>query len=219
MPTDDHVASPACKETLLPGFNDTSHRRRATSVRPQAVFMGGTLSHPAENAFVERLGAAMITETGLAVVVSGYRGVGVQDEGAPAAPSFGYCIANGAQQANDAEADARIFTQISPAPHEADQYFTIGQVVHPGGKSRQAQQLSVVLSSAVVCLAAGGSGTRMLYDYAMGLDRPVLPLPFFGGAAKTVWRKHRYDIGHRLGIDRAAVSRWSKLVPSLSTTG
>ena len=208
----DHAASLAAKTTPMPEPTDASDRRHATGVRPQAVFMGGTLSQPTEIAFAERLGAAMIARTGLAVVVSGYRGMTAQDADTSPTPSFGFCIARGAQRECDADDGSRIFTQISPAPDEADQYFSIGQVVHPGGKSRQAQQLSVVLASAVVCLAGGGSGTRTLYDFALGLDRPVLPLPFFGGAAKTIWRRHRHEIGKRLGLDKAAVTRWTRLM-------
>lgn len=186
--------------------------RQTAKSRPTAVFMGGTLSSPAEIEFAKQLGKVVISETNLAVGISGYRGTAAEDNASENSPSFGFCVAEGAQPSNaPTESDSRIFTHIGPSQKPVGQYFVIGKVVNPCGENRQAQQLSIVLSSAVLCLGGGGTGTRTLYDYALGLDRAVLPLPFFGGMARTIWRKNKQEITAKAGIPRDTANRWSKL--------
>ena len=193
-------------------FTAKTMERQTPNSRPLAVFMGGTLSAPAEIEFANRLGAAIISQTNLAISVSGYRGIATEGNTPEDSPSFGFCVARGAQTKIDpTDSDLRIFTQIGPSQKPAGQYFAIGQVMHPCGQNRQAQQLSIVLSSAALCLGAGGTGTRVLYDYALGLDRPVLPLPFLGGMARTIWRKNKQEITAKADIPKDSANRWSKL--------
>lgn len=186
--------------------------------RPMAIFMGGTLSAREHIEFANELGAAVISETSLAVSVNGYKGRLTTDKAATAYPSFGFCVATGAQQAAPSHDDeARISTQVGDSPKGTGPYFAIGQVINPRGRSSHAQQLAAISSSSVVCLASGKEGTRLLYDFALGLERPVLSLTFFGGMAKRIWGSRDYETAGSFSIPRETAQRWNSVDLSLLT--
>jgi hypothetical protein len=176
-----------------------------------ALFMGGTLSERGHIEFANELGAAVISETNLAVSVTGYKGRRTLDETAISHPSFGFCVATGAEHAAASrDNEARIFTQVGYSEKRSE-YFTVGQVINPRGRIRNAQQLAAISSSSVVCLASGAEGTRLLYEFALGLERPVLPLPFLGGMANKIWKRRNYWAARAFEIPTETAQRWGSV--------
>ncbi len=52
----------------------------------------------------------------------------------------------------------------------------------------------MVQSADVVITIEGEHGTRSVLDVALAIERPILPLPFGGGASADVWRDVRQEI-------------------------
>jgi nucleoside 2-deoxyribosyltransferase len=72
--------------------------------------------------------------------------------------------------------------------------FKEGRIRMLEKRNAQSRRFSMVHSSDVVVSVEGEHGTRSVLDVALAIERPVLPLPFGGGASKEVWQAQREDI-------------------------
>jgi hypothetical protein len=51
-----------------------------------------------------------------------------------------------------------------------------------------------------VCLLGGSSGIREIFDFALAIEFPALPLPFAGGTSKEAWTSHQELVAEEFGI-------------------
>jgi hypothetical protein len=77
--------------------------------------------------------------------------------------------------------------------------------------SRQAQ---IVARSDIVCVGGGSTGTADFVRLAMFIDRPVLALPFFGGASRVLWFRYRKYIQSEFAMSDEQMALWSQADPS-----
>lgn len=178
---------------------------------PTLAVMGGVLIKPQEVAFARLLGEALAMKTTLRIIATGYKGFTDGDDSHNCFnPSFAYAVADGAASSlTSSSLPLRLFTSSRSGP--PDQTFMLGTKLQPRGWNKKAnKQLQLAVEADVVCLAAGKQGTRNLYDILRALDRPVLPLPFFGGSTRRVWFKYHADLVADSTIGAEIAERWSK---------
>ena len=72
--------------------------------------------------------------------------------------------------------------------------FKEGRIRVLEGRNPQSRRFSMVHSADVVISVEGEKGTRSVLDVALAIERPVLPLPFGGGASNDVWQAQRAEI-------------------------
>ncbi len=148
---------------------------------PIAAFLGGNLANDREILLAEHLGSLVANQTRLRICVSGYKGKVCSDSPSDSRPSFGFAVASGAATTlSESEQQTRVVTRISKARNSKSDFFEIGSVVEPHEGNEQSRRLSIISSADVVCLAGGSTGTSTYFDFGLALDRPTLPLPFFG---------------------------------------
>jgi predicted Rossmann-fold nucleotide-binding protein len=100
-------------------------------------------------------------------------------------------------------AGERIETVLPDARQEHGEFvrFREGRVRVLERRNAQSRRFSMVHSADAVIAVEGGNGTRSVLDMALAVDRPILPLPFGGGASEEVWDDQRDDILRWFRID------------------
>lgn len=167
---------------------------------PVIAVLGGVLRSDEEQRFATELGAAIASQTKFRVCVSGFKGKQRKNDADVLEPSFAYCVAKGAANTlNEQEQSDRLITKLLRARVAAATQFTFGDVTHGRGRNLNSQQLSIISDSDVVCLGGGGSGTRNIFDFARGIDRPVLPLPFISGKSQELWGRYHRTLASEFG--------------------
>jgi predicted Rossmann-fold nucleotide-binding protein len=174
---------------------------------------GSSASLPAEGVrFCEAVGTRLAGER-FAVIVSGgtkRRLTSPRDDLAA-----DWHIVSSAMRALEADAagmqsarilDDRIETILSPA--ETTESFRIGLVRHPRGRTTAARRFSFVRGVDALIAVGGGGGTAQEIALAHELEKPVLPVPYFPGAAKEFWEAYRADLIRWLRIDESRAGEW-----------
>jgi hypothetical protein len=152
------------------------------------------LSQPAAELWGE-LGALLADEDGLVVVTGGL----AERRDAPGAKTADRAIVDGlvrGLRARGRPIEQRVET-ILPDPATDGTglaRFREGHVRVLARRTPQARRFSMVHSADVVIAIGGEAGTRSVLDMALAIERPILPLPFAGGASADAWRQQRDDI-------------------------
>jgi nucleoside 2-deoxyribosyltransferase len=121
-------------------------------------------------------------------------------------------VATAAAEALDpAAVQARIVTMPVKNRPDGPNVFTLGQSVKPHGRNDRSRRLSILSRANVACLGGGGTGTQEIYDFARGLDLPVLPLPFLKGVCRQIWGRDHQSLAGDFGLDAFVCQRWQTL--------
>ena len=86
---------------------------------------------------------------------------------------------------------ARIETVLPGHDPKKIEKFYAGRTIPLPGASPQARRFQLLASVDVVVAIAGTRGTRQHLDLALALERPLLPLPFFGGESAKAWKRNK----------------------------
>jgi hypothetical protein len=124
-------------------------------------------------------------------------------------PSFGFAVASGAAAVIDEiEQETRILTNVSSEQLDAPSAFSLGTSVQLDSVNEQSRQFSAVSSADVICLAGGKTGTLNYFNFGMALQKPTLPLPFFGGSAKKQWARYHKTLSVNFNLDEDTSNLW-----------
>jgi hypothetical protein len=102
----------------------------------------------------------------------------------------------------------RFLTRYSKFDPADESQFTIGESRRAHGRNLIARGLSIISECDLVCIGAGGKGSGEYFDFARALDKPVLPLPFVGGAAKDIWIRNHQELAGEYGTEVGELNKW-----------
>ena len=88
--------------------------------------------------------------------------------------------------------------------------FQVGKLRSIRGRSYEAERFRFVDLVDGVIGICGRGGTRQSLILGLATDRPILPVPAFGGGSLEVCNDHQHDVATRLGIDVADAKRWQQ---------
>ncbi len=166
------------------------------TIRPRRLFVSGgsQLSVNAASLWRE-LGRLLALEDRLVVITGGLAGR-VDDPGALTADRT---IVDGmleVLQKRAAPVDEHIETVLPDSRHDGNRLirFKEGRIRMLENRTPQARRFTMVRSSDVVVAVEGEHGTRSILDVAIAIERPILPLPFGGGASSEAWQGEREAI-------------------------
>lgn len=172
---------------------------------PLLTFMGASAVEPHTAAFLQVLAASLVKETHFRFATTNFRGLS-DDK-----PSAAFAFADSLRTAmKERDVNARLFTYIVGS-RSSRESFSAGTRMRLVGRTSQSQRLNLMAKSDVVCLLGGASGTREFYDLATAIEKPVLPLPFIGGAAKDLWNGHHKIISADFSLSEPTMRRWSAI--------
>lgn len=172
------------------------------AVRPRRLFVSGgsCLSEEAERLWVA-LGRRLARERGLVVITGGLRVRRDREDCNPA----DWAVVRGMKQELGGRSEALDTCCETVLPDESKDWgelvrFHEGRVVRLRNRTSQSRRFSMVSSADVVCSVEGEAGTRGVLDMALAVEKPILPLPFGGGASADRWKEHRAAIQEWFGI-------------------
>lgn len=172
------------------------------------AFLGAAAMQGAGKQLCEQIGRLLAERSLFRIATSGFKGRSRRDR------SFAYYVAHGFAAALSSEAVLqRVTTYVAPGPDGSYAYdlFQLGICTPPRGQSDLSRQVFIVTQSDLLCLAGGGAGISQCATLALWTDKPVLPLPFFGGSASEFWREHQALIQTSFDLPDDRWQRWSNL--------
>lgn len=110
----------------------------------------------------------------------------------------------------------RIETVISHDPGGI-KLFQAGHICHAHGKTHAARRFSFVKSIDALIAVSGRRGTAEELALAHELNKRVLPVPSFGGTARSFWSAYRAELIRQLRIDKKRAQDW-EIQPDENTT-
>jgi hypothetical protein len=174
-----------------------------STIRPRRLFVSGGSRMSANAAGLWReLGRLLAMDDGLVVITGGLASL-VDD---PDALTADRMIVDGmlpVLHSRGVSTEGHIETMLPDASQDLNEMvrFRVGRIRVLQRRNPQSRRFSMVHSADVVLSVEGMHGTRSVLDVALAIDRPVLPLPFGGGASGDVWRAQREDIVNWFRID------------------
>ena len=90
---------------------------------------------------------------------------------------------------------------------EGAKRFEYGRIVILRNRSLQTRRFSVVNTTDATLTVSGGKGTKQIIDLALAIPKPVLPLPFTGGASREQWDINREEVMRWFGISEETAQR------------
>lgn len=166
------------------------------SIRRRRLFVSGASRMSTNGAVLWReLGSLLAQDDGL-VVVTGGLAARTDD---PKALTADRMIVDGmlpVLHSRGIPAEDHIETVLPDAQQDWRKLvrFKEGRIRVLKKRNPQSRRFSMVYSADVVVSVEGDQGTRSVLDVALAIERPVLPLPFGGGASKDVWEEQRAEI-------------------------
>ena len=91
-------------------------------------------------------------------------------------------------------------------PHA--EMFIEGALRRIKGRTREARRFGFVNSLDALVAVGGGYGTRQQLTMAAAVEKPVLPVPCFDGAAREFWNNHRGLLLDQLNIEEDTAVSW-----------
>lgn len=116
---------------------------------------------------------------------------------------------------DDKLAHERIVTVVREDSLDATS-FRIGSERRPRGKTSEARRISFVRGLDALIAIAGHRGTDQELALARELEKPVLPVPTFGGKSREFWDAYRSELIDELRIDERRAKRWESPAPKAS---
>ncbi len=182
----------------------------------QVAFLGSGAITPAQQTLCECLGGHLAPKLHVAVATSGYAG-----QIARGRRSFTMTVAQSfADRLPASDVDRRV-TSFLVRKRDGSlpgSLLGLGRRVVVRGRSLMNRQAQIIAKSDVLCVGGGGQGTTDFARLALQIDKPMLPLPFMGGASQHLWTEFGDDIRDEFFIDAAQWQRWSDIDLDLLTT-
>lgn len=174
-----------------------------STIRPRRVFVSGAnrLS-PNAALLMQGLGHLLGLQDSLIVLTGGlseYRNF-------PGSPTGDRMIVEGmlAELTSRGENPVDHIETVLPEP-KYDQpdlvRFREGRVIISAKRNSMVRRYGMMQSADAVLSIEGAWGTRSVLDVALAINRPILSLPFGGGASKDMWQEQREDILDWFHID------------------
>jgi len=185
----------------------------SNTIRPRRLFVSGGSNLSANAAILwKELGHLLASEKGLIVLTGGLASRGDR----PKAVTADRMIIAGMEatiEARGGNVDEHIETILPDAQRDWNQLirFKVGRIRVLKNRNAQSRRFSMVHSADVIVSIEGERGTRSVLDVALAIDRPILPLPFGGGASREAWDAEREDIRKWFQIDRSDAKYFENL--------
>jgi hypothetical protein len=173
------------------------------------AFLGGVALPEGTEALASRIGSLLAAHAHVTVATSGYTGQRGRREG-----SFTWLIAGAfalALPPTDVERRLATYIVLRADGTLPRGYASLGTRIVARGRHHLQRQAQIVARSDILCTGGGSTGTVEFVRLAMLIERPVLPLPFFGGASRDLWFQHRDEVQADFGLSDDRVARWSQL--------
>ncbi len=162
-------------------------------MRPHRLFVCGGSRLSAQTADLWRaLGHRLGRESGLVVITGGLAGR-KDSPGESADRAFVEAYVASLRKNNDS-AERRLLTYLPTIDWDRLRRFREGKIVEVRHATPQARRFRMVHAADLIVAIEGGRGTRSILDMAIGIERPVLPVPVAGGACLDVWNDLREQI-------------------------
>jgi nucleoside 2-deoxyribosyltransferase len=182
-------------------------------IRPHRLFVsGGSRLSPQAALLWKELGKLLAAQDELVVITGGLAGR-VDSPGCQTADRM---IIDGVLEGLHGRripADERIETFLPDQEKDGNKLvrFREGRIRVMHHRTPQSRRFSLVHSADVVISIEGAEGTRSVLDVALAIERPVLPLPFAGGASAQVWKDLRDEICHWFQIPQPDAAQFEQL--------
>ena len=88
--------------------------------------------------------------------------------------------------------------------------FIEGALRRIKGRTREARRFGFVSSLDAIVAVGGGYGTRQQLTLASAIEKPMLPVPCFGGAARDFWNEHLPVLTSQLGLSEKTARDWEQ---------
>lgn len=198
---------------MIAGMIDGGPPKPATSsadARLRLGVFGGWLADEHSVKLARSLGTSIAQLTPFQVCHTGFKGKPnspAEDE----RPPFARATIEGIAQALPSEElHDRVLTVLTSRRSSVrERAFRIGSVLELA-IHRESDALPVISMSQIVCLVSGGEGVRDIFQQALALRIPVLPLPFFGGTARNLFFGHAGQIKRSFAISEETFRSWSQ---------
>src|SRR5262249_36538392 len=109
--------------------------------------------------------------------------------------------------------EAQVETMLPEPDSTGFVRFHLGNVLVLRNRSRQARRFAMGNAGDVVLTVEGAVGVTQMLDLALGLEKPVLALPFSGGASLGRWKENRELVRSWFELDDAEVARLESARP------
>jgi len=157
-------------------------------------------------AFCNEVGQALAQSSGTIIAIAGRR-ISNDEEGHAADLEF----ADGFRSAlTSRDALERIETFRFKNEARPQDYFQVGRVVEVQGKSREARRFAMVHAVDALVGVGGTDGTAQQLTFALATEKPALPVPCFGGSARSIWHDHREALLERLRLAPDEAATWER---------
>ena len=180
-------------------------------IRPRRLFVsGGSRLSPNAALLWQELGRRLARKGGPVVLTGGLAGRISTPEDKPA----DLAIVEGMLQGlkiDGISPEERIETFLPDKDKDWNELkrFREGRVITLEHRNAQSRRFSMVYSADVVISIEGEKGTHSVLDVALAIDRPILPLPFAGGASADAWRDHPQEVKTWFQLSDDEVARFT----------
>jgi len=185
-----------------------SRRIKHPAIRPRRVAVcGSSRLGEGNDEFCFALGRQLAREPGLVVVTGGFG----HKRGCPQDVSADWCTVSALEKSLSRAGippERCIETLIPEIDSSHPVRFRTGKVVLLPNRSAQSRRFSLVSTTDATVTVEGSRGTKQIIDLALAIEKPVLPLPFTGGASLTRWRENRESIREWFRIPARTARRW-----------
>jgi hypothetical protein len=162
--------------------------------------------------FCRAVGRCLALSTGV-VMVQGGRGEHRKKRGTSAADRF--FVAGAKASLPSSEWNERIETMLFEGAEEPARNESVreGRVVSPNRPTREANRYAFVGGVDAVLTVKGDSGTETVLELCATLEKPVLPVPTFGGTSAKFWEEpsNKAWLADVLRLPDDHESRWMTL--------
>jgi hypothetical protein len=88
--------------------------------------------------------------------------------------------------------------------------FHAGTLTRVRGSTYEAERFRFVDRLDGLIGIAGKGGTKQSLVLALATERPILPVPTFGGASREVWVEHQASLADMLALNDDEISNWMR---------
>ncbi len=168
-------------------------------MKTRIAIYGGTALSAGESWFIVFLTYALLKHADVIIVTGGF----LSSYKDPGAVSTDFSVLQGAKKfAAESNTDLQscfetwlpdVNAEIDPQKKEVVR-FKEGNVKELKGESAQARRFLMVKEVDVIITVKGKKHTAMVADFAITINKPVLPLAFTGGDSREVWLANKNRI-------------------------
>lgn len=183
---------------------------RQTLLQPRRIGVTGALetkNADVANALCAAIGRALV-EQGAVVVTRGGKATDEATDHWPVDELVVRAASEALTAANRSLASG-IETVVAGVSSDRAQ-FHVGTIARVRGSTYESERFRFVHRLDGLIGIGGRNGTRQALMLALATERPILPVPTFDGASRSIWESHEYIRRDVLGVSDTESRRWIK---------